>query len=154
MMDLRSDVVYSVCRSSNMIDWVVADEVNSVFNWHVLTVASNQDAQATAFYCARVDRGIPTEVRANEPMIVTIETTPIGGATEANIVYSTDDGATWTNQPMHHLGTKGVNDIWNAHLGTHPSGTVIQYAIEVQDDTAVSFWDNNSAQDYQTTVVP
>jgi len=153
--DLRRDVVYTICVSTNLVDWVEYQQVTGWFDWHVQYVATNgSDAAASAHYCVRVDRGIPASVKADEPMVVTVETAPAGGATAANIVFSADGGTNWSARPMIKVGAKGGNDVWNANLGTHPSGTVITYAIEVQDNGAASFWDNNSAQDYRTTVVP
>ncbi len=154
MMDLRRDVVYSICWSSNLTDWVETKQYYSMYNWYAMNIASNGSIDASGFYSARIVRGIPGNVVAGEPMVITIETHPVGGAAAANLVYSADGGSTWNASPMTKVGQKDANDVWNAQVGVHPSGTVIKYAVEVKDGTASSFWDNNGSQDYQTTVVP
>jgi len=154
MTDVRRDVTYSIFRSTDLKDWSLIDQVVGWVQVHVQLLPESNTSDLPYFYYARVDYGVPRMISANEEAIVSIETFPIGGAHEANVVYSSDNGSTWQTKPMTLTGQSGDHDVWSGHMGTYPAGTVIKYAVEIKDDQAISLWDNNSANDYSTTVVP
>jgi hypothetical protein len=92
-------------------------------------------------------------VYAGKPVVLSIETWPVGGAAAANLIYALNGSSNWTAIAMHKTGTRGNNDIWSASLGVLPLGTIVRYAVEVIDDLGQSQWDNQAGQDYVFTVL-
>ena len=92
------------------------------------------------------------EVTAADDLWVNIESYPIGAAAIAEVVYSDDDGATWTLVPMSVNGTIGANDQWHANLGQFPAGTEVQYAISVEDCWGNTIWDNNGGGNFTVNI--
>ncbi len=109
-------------------------------------------AADTGFYRVQLDWVSAPTVFADQHTVISIETWPIGGAREANLVFSLDGGQTWQTAAMTHTGTRGNNDIWSVSLGMLPAGTVVRYAVEIRDERGESRWDNNAGQDHIFTV--
>ncbi len=91
------------------------------------------------------------QIHSTDDFWVNIQSYPIGAATYAHVVYSTD-GVTWLSVDLSLNGTTGNNDAWHADLGKFGSRTAIQYAIEVRDCYGRSIWDNNNGANYRVTV--
>jgi glycosidase len=155
MGDLSSNAVYTIMRSYDLITWSNIATVTANAQAEILALTSNDMAHGNlpGFYRVRVDWVPGPVVHAGKDIVVSIETWPIGGATAANLVYSSDGGSNWNVRAMTKTGTRGNNDVWTAGLGTFPIGTIIKYAVEVIDDNSQSQWANNSQQDYQFQVV-
>jgi hypothetical protein len=83
---------------------------------------------------------------------VTTFTTPVGQARAVGILYSTDNGNRWTQQPMEHSCVLGEQDVWHVNLGTFPAATRIRYAIEAIDPSGASHWDNNHGKDHYALI--
>ncbi len=152
LSELKNGVTYSLCRSTNLLNWIVVEQFAADSNAAHRALAE-LSSEGTGFYCLRVDRadGIGG-IKANESVVVTIETWPAGGAAAANLIYSADGGESWMASPMVHVGTNGNNDVWNASIGVYPADTEIQYAIELLDDEGQAFWDNNNASNFVVRV--
>ncbi len=146
---LASNGVYGLYRSTDLRIWARVLEQTATNTEIDVTVS---DTNAMAFYRVEPNWIPGTIVYENQELAISIETWPIGGATNATLVYSFDNGTNWFSKPMLHGGTRGNNDVWTALLSPQPIGTVIRYAIELQDDTGASLWDNNTSQDYTVTV--
>ena len=151
MQSLKNGSGYSVFWSTNLMTWNYLKSIQAVYPGQYENLSEDDEIR---FYLMRLDNGLADLVRDDQTMVVTIETTPPGGATEANIVFSADGGSNWSAMPMVFTGEKDGKDIWTANLGEFATGTQIKYAIEVKDDTSTSLWDNNGTQDYSVVVVP
>jgi glycosidase len=153
--DLASNAIYTIMRSTNLLTWMDLTSVTADAQSEILTLASNDMATGTlpGFYRVRVDYVPGPAVFDGNNAFISIETWPIGGATAANIIFSSDGGSNWQARAMTKTGTRGNNDTWSVNLGTFPLGTIIKYAIEVIDGDSQSQWDNNNAQDFQFTVL-
>ncbi len=155
MNELSTNAIYTVMRSYDLMNWsniavVAADSISEIAN-----LATNETEQGggRAFYRLRVDWVPGPVVFMDGKAVISVETWPIGGATAANLVYSSDGGATWHGAAMEKTGTRGDNDLWTVSIGDYPLGTAIQYAIEVIDDQSESQWDNNNALNHRFTVL-
>lgn len=147
---LKSNGVYSLYRSTNLVDW--ARVVDHVASNTTADIPVTDTTNGLVFYRIEPSWVPGTQVYDGEELAISIETWPIGGATGANLVYTFDTGVTWRVKGMHHGGTRGNNDIWTAILPPQPIGTVIRYAIEILDNLGASRWDNNNSQDYTISV--
>ena len=92
------------------------------------------------------------ELKPSDTLWVNLESYPAFAAFAGVVVYSTDDGATWTEVPMLREGLVGQNDWWSASLGSFPEGTTVRYAARVRDGKGVNTWENNGGQDYKAQV--
>lgn len=90
-------------------------------------------------------------IEATDDVWINIESSPMGGATGGQVVYSLDGGTTWTSVTLSANGQLGVHDWWHANLGTFAGGTTIRYAVEVYHGGG-SIWDNNGGADYYAHV--
>ena len=97
-------------------------------------------------------RPLDGEIEPGDDFWVNIESYPQGAGIGGEVVYSTDDGDTWQSRPLAQAGTKGQNDLWQANLGSFPSGTPIQYAVMVLDTTNVPNWVNNNGDNFRAVV--
>jgi hypothetical protein len=155
MTELSSNAIYTIMRSQDLLTWsnvavVTADAVSEVM---ALSTSEVDQVTGRSFYRLRVDWVPGPAVFAGSEAFISIETWPIGSATGANIVYSSDGGSTWGGMAMTKTGTRGDNDVWSVSLGSFPLGTAIRYAVEILDDQGHSQWDNNSAQDFQFRIL-
>jgi dextranase len=91
------------------------------------------------------------QIDPTDDIIVFIETTPIGAATFARAVYSTNDGASWSDAELSRAGTVSTNDLWSVNLGQFAAGTTVRYAVEVRGSNG-SQWDTNYGVDYRVVV--
>lgn len=91
------------------------------------------------------------DIDPEDDLWVNIESYPVGAATSAKVIYSTD-GATWQSIDLELGGPHGNNDWWHISLGEFPSGTHLQYAILVQDGAGADHWDSNGGGDYHIDV--
>ncbi|MBU0677505.1 MAG: hypothetical protein KJ626_05255 [Verrucomicrobia bacterium] len=80
------------------------------------------------------------------------ESHPIGEGVSAEVLYSTDDGVTWSTAPMSDTGVYGANDGWGAVLGTFSAGTQIDYYVQVTDTEGTVHTENNGGI-YYTAIV-
>jgi hypothetical protein len=85
---------------------------------------------------------------------VTTFTSPVGTASAANILFTTDpDGnSPWRHLPMEKNCVLGEQDVWHVNLGTFPAGTRIRYAIEAIGPECESVWDNCHNKDHHARI--
>ena len=88
-----------------------------------------------------------------EDLWVNTETYPQDAVSSGFVTYSADGGSSWTNMPLSFNGKVGNNDAWHANLGRYPSGTTIQFALNVTGRNT-NLWDNNGGGDYLVSVNP
>ncbi|MBU0676797.1 MAG: hypothetical protein KJ626_01665 [Verrucomicrobia bacterium] len=91
-------------------------------------------------------------INPTDDVWVNIETYPVGAATQATLIYSLDDGASWNSKSMSLAGQNGNNDWWNVNLGTFSSGAHIRYAIFVEDGIGGVHWDSAGGADFHAYV--
>jgi glycosidase len=82
---------------------------------------------------------------------INVAALPVGTSTNAYVVYSSDGGTTWTNASMTPDASITSHDGWHVNMGTFAAGTVIEYAVCVQDDEG-EVWDNNNFNNYSVTI--
>ncbi|MCO5061060.1 MAG: hypothetical protein M9963_03510 [Kiritimatiellae bacterium] len=87
-------------------------------------------------------------IEATDDIWINIEATPLGDPTGALVVYSTNNGATWSATNMQANGRIGLHDWWHVNLGAFPAGTTVRYAVQVFGTGGGSIWDNNGGSDY------
>ena len=88
---------------------------------------------------------------AGESLTVSFETTPIGAASGAGIVYNTG-GSSWPAAAMTKGASNASNDTWSVNLGTFAAGTTLRYALVAYDSTGSNTWNNNGGANYSITV--
>ena len=91
------------------------------------------------------------QVDQGENVTVSIETFPIGTATAARVVY-TSDGYNWTSVDMARNGTVGANDLWQGSIGSFWAGTTNFYAVEVTFGPNDKEWDTRNGANYPVIV--
>lgn len=91
------------------------------------------------------------EITSADPIQITTETWPLDGATNVALVYTTDGGTTWNLTNITHVGSAGVNDIWQIVMGPYADGTTLRFAVVAQA-AGQNVWDNNGGQDYRAIV--
>ncbi|MBU0677506.1 MAG: hypothetical protein KJ626_05260 [Verrucomicrobia bacterium] len=74
---------------------------------------------------------------------VYVQSHPIGEGVNAQVDYTTDDGATWLSEPMSVIGQAGANDEWEGILGPFSAGTVVKYQVQVADTEGTVRTDDN-----------
>lgn len=153
--ELTSNALYTVMLSTNFATWTPVTTVTADALSEVLDLANTNHAPdgGVALYRVRLDWTPGPQVFDGKEVVISTETWPIGGATGANLVYSSDAGTNWSVRAMVKTGTRGNNDVWTVSLGTFPLGTWIQYAVEVLDDQSGSQWDNNGGQDHKFKIL-
>jgi glycosidase len=153
--DLASNALYTIMKSQDLINWTNIAVVNADGVSEFFSVTNNETSASTepAFYRLRVDWVPGSSVYYGREAMISIETWPIGGATNATLIYTTDNGAHWNAAPMHKTGTRGNNDVWSTSLGSLPLGSTIKYAVEVRDEQGNSLWDNNNSTNFQFQVI-
>ena len=70
------------------------------------------------------------------------------------MIYSTNNGATWSESALTWNGTAGSNDVWSGTIGGFSADTTIRYAVEVDFGFGGTTWDNNGGADYVADVNP
>jgi hypothetical protein len=83
---------------------------------------------------------------------VTTFTKPVGIVAEVEIHFSTDNGVSWSQEPMNKTCVSGEQDVWHAHIGTFPADTIILYAVKGTDQNGESRWDNHHGQNYRSVI--
>ncbi|HBA85495.1 MAG TPA: hypothetical protein DCZ95_15520 [Verrucomicrobia bacterium] len=154
LFDLASNAIYTIMRSQDLVTWTNVAAVNAEGLNEFFALSTNETASTggLSFYRLRVDWVPGSAVYHDKEALISIETWPIGGATNAMLVYTLDNGAHWSSVAMQKTGARGDNDVWAISLGMLPIGTVIKYAVEVRDNQGQSLWDNNNSQDFQFQV--
>jgi dextranase len=92
------------------------------------------------------------ELEAGESLWANAYTEPVGTLTNLQVVYSADDGATWSALSMNYDGVVDSTDRWYVDMGAFASGARIQFAIRADDAGSVEYWDNNDGQNYRVRV--
>jgi len=90
-------------------------------------------------------------VNETNDLWINVEALPVGGSTNAYAVYSTDGGTNWQNAQMTIDENITDFDGWHVNLGTFAGGTIIEYAVCVQDDNG-EVWANNDGNNYSVSV--
>lgn len=96
-------------------------------------------------------------ISAGQSITITSQSRPATAALSAQVITSTNNGATWTSVPMQRTGTvasgiAGVeNDTWSANIGSFPAGASVTYAVGVTG-TNGTLWDNNGGPNYTAFV--
>ena len=150
---LKSGTAFTVLQSMNLIDWIEVDHFVGTTNAPGKTIAMPQ-GEGPFFYALRADQAPGNQVAAQEALMVRIETEPAGATAEVDLVYNVNDGPSWTAIPMRKVATVGNRDIWTAPVGAFPAGTIIRYAIAMNDFDDNQIWANNGGNDFTTIVVP
>ncbi len=111
--------------------------------------------QASATLWVRGTHNYPLDgdIQPISDIWINTEAGPAGDVTDVVLVYSVDGGA-WQELSMN------VNTDWssqggswyNATLGTHPAGTMVEYAILVEGEEDSEVWDDNDGSNYSFTV--
>ena len=151
--ELTSNAMYTVMRSTNLVSWSTVTTVTADALSEIMELAGAEASNGMAVYRLRLDWTPGPAVFQDKEAVISIETWPIGGATGAHLVVSSDGGTNWSVHAMHKSGTRGDNDVWTVALGVFPLGTWIQYAVEVLDDLGHSQWDNNGGQDHRFRIL-
>lgn len=149
---------YNIWQSGNLQQWtnvrtVPAGNLDSV--WDLLTPEEMQDDDRLFFRVEAVG-GETEQIFAGNPATISIRSYPPGGAKSANLVFSTDGGATWwpVGVPMLLSSTDGEGDTWSVDLPMQPTaGSVLRYAIQLLDENDQALWANNNHNDYIANVV-
>ena len=145
---------YSILVSSNLNAWSSMDyasATDSNMNVDLYANFSSMDVER-AYYAVRVDEYPAGPIYETDCAVISIESTPPGGAIAATLVFSLDGGSTWGTAPMQKTGVVNGNDEWMADLGEQPQGTTIKFAIELLDDESNAHWDNNGGNDHSVNV--
>lgn len=153
MENLTSNALYSILVTRDFMTWSNLASVAADEPLEVMELLNDPLAGGFAAFAIRMDWTPAVAVYDGDEALISIETWPIGGATGANIVFSSNGGATWQARPMRKSGTRGNNDVWTVSLGSFPVGTTIKYAIEIIDDQSQPHWDNNNGQDHSFKVL-
>jgi len=83
---------------------------------------------------------------------INTETGPPGAATTVNVLYSIDDGLTWSNKALNANGSANGHDLWHVNIGGFAEGTIIRYALNAAGDVGGMQWDSNGGEDYYVRV--
>jgi len=83
---------------------------------------------------------------------INTETGPQGAATLVEVIYSTDDGASWNSAALSTNGIANDHDAWHVNLGGFPEGTVVRYALKATGLPGNTRWDSNGGEDYYVRV--
>jgi glycosidase len=118
--------------------------------WDLLT-SSDLIGKTRKFFRVRAAGGTSDQVIENNPARLSISANK-DGATAANLVYTTDGGQTWLTTMLLKTDNSTNMDTWSINLPAQPSGTTIQYAIELVDQQGNSRWMNNGGNDYRAPV--
>lgn len=88
----------------------------------------------------------------NTQLWINTETLPSGAATSVNVLFSINDGLTWSNVALAANGTSGGKDLWHVNLGGFPEGTIVRYAVNAVGEVGGMQWDSNGGEDYYVRV--
>ncbi|MDD4737119.1 MAG: alpha-amylase family glycosyl hydrolase [Kiritimatiellae bacterium] len=91
------------------------------------------------------------EVDPGDDLWINVESSPVGGSTNAYVVYTTDGGTTWDTAVMSVDSSITSFDGWHVNMGSFPSETVISYAACVQGEGGEA-WANNGGENYTVNV--
>jgi hypothetical protein len=83
---------------------------------------------------------------------VTTMTSPVGQTLKTSILFSLDDGYSWTHRDMEKSCILGDQEVWHINLGTFPVDTRIRYAVEAVDVNGKSVWDNAMGKDHHAVI--
>lgn len=92
------------------------------------------------------------EIRPWTEFWVTSLLGPVGSVQSASILFSLDEGQTWTDQAMERSCYLGDQEVWHVNLGTLPAGTHVRYAVEAVDQEGQSIWDNACGKDHYARI--
>lgn len=79
-------------------------------------------------------------------------TGPAGAATSVRVLYSVDDGLSWSNVALSANGSSGGHDVWHVNLGGFSEGTIVRYAVNALGEVGGMQWDSNGGEDYYVRV--
>jgi hypothetical protein len=151
--NIKDGTRFAVIRSPNLADWAVVTtyQASAASPSVPVTLVGGSGAY---FYGLRIEEAPAGTVMADEVVMVQIETRPVGASTGGTVVYNTEGGVgdVWPTASLSHAGVVGDADRWIAILGTHPEGTEIQYAIELEDVHANTLWNNNASANHTIIV--
>ena len=88
----------------------------------------------------------------NTSLWINTETLPSGAASSVQVLYSINDGMTWSNVALTANGTSGDKDLWHVNLGGFSEGTIVRYAVNAFGDVGDMMWDSNGGEDYYVRV--
>jgi glycosidase len=145
---------YTIEQSENLSSWTTLRTIpagNQSAVWDLLN-SGNLTGKLKGFFRVRAAGGESEQVFENNPARISI-TANQNGAKSANIVYTTDGGATWLNSSLTKTGTQNGTDTWSVDLAGLPRGSAFQYAIELVDQQNASRWMNNGGVNYNAPVI-
>lgn len=147
----RAGSVYQLYMSTNLVTWSYVTNVTAGASEIIFT---NAPSDSASVYYRTEGLNIPfvETVFEGDSLIIRAESWPSGEGVAANVVYSSN-GNNWQVKPMSKIGTAGNNDLWEVDLGVFPKGIIIQFAIEIVDNSANSIWDNNGSVNYQVPIL-
>ena len=128
--------------------------------------ASMWDNRGGLDYFATVNGGLPTRslgttsfspplgsIGSSDAVTVTARSRPVGEATQARLVVSSDQGWSWNSVSMQFAGTVDDMDTWTAVIGPYASGTTNMVAVEVSfGNPNEIIWDTNNGANHQVVV--
>lgn len=117
-----------------------------------VTLAVSNAAAAVRWIGGLRTRPDPGALDPGEELWLFSRLLPRGVAAAAEIGYSLDDGATWTNVPMSPGGAEEGADVWFANLGGFPEGATVRFYVQARNQAGASFWDSNNGADYRIRV--
>ncbi len=91
-------------------------------------------------------------ITAADDLWIDIEAYPRDTASGGKVVFTTNNGTTWSETPLAKSRVLGNNDLFNANLGKFPGGTALEFAVQVLDTNGVARWDNNGGSNYSRNI--
>lgn len=87
----------------------------------------------------------------NETLTISFETTPIGAAASAGIVYSIN-GGDFVGGSLTKGTPNASNDVWSVTIPAQAAGTSLEFALVATDNGGEETWESNGGANYSVTV--
>ncbi len=147
--------LFIIQQSDDLVSWadlrtIPAGSAEDVWD---LLAAGDIDGRTRSFFRVEARGGETDQVFADNPVSFSVRSYPPGGAERANLVYSSDGGATWLPVTMERVSSDPAGDLWAIEVPGRSSGALFKYAIELIDKEGVSVWANNEGNDYTANVI-
>jgi len=91
-------------------------------------------------------------INPGDVLWINTETGPEDAASSVRVLYSINDGISWSNVALSANGTAGGHDVWHVNLGGFPEGTIVRYAVNAVGEVGGAQWDSNGGEDYYVRV--
>jgi len=119
---------------------------------YLITVGSGGGGEETLWIGNTAQSPDNGTITPTNPLVISCESWPIGAATNASLVYSSDGGATWSKTPLSKTGETNNNNLWSLDVGTFADGTIFEYCVSATTSNAWQMWDNNNGANYRAII--